>query len=81
MEKIVEVAKRSGAQAVHPGYGFLSENEHFAKYLDENKITFIGPPVQGIFIFTFIFVFFTCVSLCPHGERILLEMIDGVSME
>ncbi|SCA55239.1 Acetyl-/propionyl-coenzyme A carboxylase alpha chain (Includes: Biotin carboxylase; Biotin carboxyl carrier protein) [Candidatus Terasakiella magnetica] len=47
-EKIIDVCKKSGAQAVHPGYGFLSENAAFCKALAENDITFIGPPVGAI---------------------------------
>jgi 3-methylcrotonyl-CoA carboxylase alpha subunit len=48
VEKILEVAKASGAQAVHPGYGFLSENEGFAKACAAAGIVFIGPPVEAI---------------------------------
>lgn len=47
-ERIVEVAKRTGAQAVHPGYGFLSENEGFAETCAREGIVFIGPPVSAI---------------------------------
>ncbi|MEK6966099.1 MAG: biotin carboxylase N-terminal domain-containing protein, partial [Thermoproteota archaeon] len=42
-EKIVEVALASGADAIHPGYGFLSENSDFANLCAKNKIKFIGP--------------------------------------
>jgi acetyl-CoA/propionyl-CoA carboxylase len=42
-EKILEVILASGADAVHPGYGFLSENSDFAKLCEDNKINFIGP--------------------------------------
>ena len=45
---IVEACKATGAQAVHPGYGFLSERESFAKLLAENDIAFIGPPANAI---------------------------------
>jgi len=45
---ILEVAKRSGAQAVHPGYGFLSENEHFARHCEMAGIAFIGPTPEAI---------------------------------
>ncbi len=43
IDKIVEACKRTGAEAVHPGYGFLSEREAFADALAANKIAFIGP--------------------------------------
>lgn len=46
--KIIEVAKQAGADAVHPGYGFLSENTVFARALEEAGITFIGPTVANI---------------------------------
>lgn len=48
IERIVEAAKQTGAQAVHPGYGFLSENELFANACEEAGIVFIGPPVEAI---------------------------------
>ena len=47
-EKIIEACKATGAQAVHPGYGFLSEREWFARALDEANIAFIGPPASAI---------------------------------
>lgn len=43
IDKIVDVAKESGAEAIHPGYGLLSENTEFAKKCEEAQITFIGP--------------------------------------
>jgi acetyl-CoA/propionyl-CoA carboxylase, biotin carboxylase, biotin carboxyl carrier protein len=48
VEKILEVAKQSGAEAIHPGYGFLAENALFAKACAKAKITFVGPPVEAI---------------------------------
>ncbi|KAH9035658.1 carbamoyl-phosphate synthase L chain, ATP binding domain-containing protein, partial [Lactarius pseudohatsudake] len=48
IDKIIEVCHRSGAQAVHPGYGFLSENANFAEQLANEGITFIGPPASAI---------------------------------
>ncbi|MEI6161403.1 MAG: biotin carboxylase N-terminal domain-containing protein, partial [Roseococcus sp.] len=45
---ILEVARRSGAQAIHPGYGFLSENTDFAEACAAAGITFIGPPASAI---------------------------------
>ena len=47
-DKIVEVAKTLGVDGIHPGYGFLSENAHFAKLVEENGITFIGPTPEAI---------------------------------
>ncbi|MBU1362323.1 MAG: acetyl/propionyl/methylcrotonyl-CoA carboxylase subunit alpha [Gammaproteobacteria bacterium] len=47
-DKIVDACKRTGAQAVHPGYGFLSENADFADALAANGIAFIGPPASAI---------------------------------
>ncbi len=47
-DKIIEAAKQTGAQAIHPGYGFLSENEAFAKRCEDEGITFIGPKHYSI---------------------------------
>ncbi|MDO9143124.1 acetyl/propionyl/methylcrotonyl-CoA carboxylase subunit alpha [Rhodoferax sp.] len=47
-EKIIEAAQATGAQAVHPGYGFLSENEEFAKACAAAGLVFIGPPASAI---------------------------------
>ncbi len=47
-EKILEAAKATGAEAVHPGYGFLSENEDFARACAEAGLVFIGPPPSAI---------------------------------
>jgi acetyl-CoA carboxylase biotin carboxylase subunit len=48
MEKVIQAAKDTGADAIHPGYGFLSENAAFAKMAEENGITFIGPGTHAI---------------------------------
>jgi acetyl-CoA carboxylase biotin carboxylase subunit len=48
MEKIIAAAKSTGADAIHPGYGFLSENEDFAKLAEQAGIEFIGPSAKAI---------------------------------
>ncbi len=48
MEKIIKVAKDLKADAIHPGYGFLSENEEFAKLVQDNGIIFVGPSPDAI---------------------------------
>jgi acetyl-CoA/propionyl-CoA carboxylase biotin carboxyl carrier protein len=47
-EKILEIIERSGAEAVHPGYGFFSENTDFARAIGAKGVTFIGPPPEAI---------------------------------
>src|SRR5207302_562643 len=48
IERIVEACRQSGAEAVHPGYGFLSENPAFALALAKAGVIFIGPPAKAI---------------------------------
>ena len=47
-EKVIQAALTTGAQAIHPGYGFLSENADFCRLCHKNNITFIGPPIGAI---------------------------------
>jgi acetyl-CoA carboxylase biotin carboxylase subunit len=47
-DKILEVAKQAGADAIHPGYGFLAENPGFARACHDAEITFIGPPPEAM---------------------------------
>ena len=46
--RIIRIAIEKGADAIHPGYGFLSENPYFAQACEDNGITFIGPSVQAM---------------------------------
>ncbi len=48
IDRILSASQRTGAQAIHPGYGFLSENEDFAEACEQAGITFIGPPATAI---------------------------------
>jgi propionyl-CoA carboxylase alpha chain len=48
IDKIIDACKKTGADAVHPGYGFLSERAEFAERLAKENITFIGPPIGAI---------------------------------
>ncbi len=48
IDKIMDAIAKTGAQAVHPGYGFLSENPKFAQALEKASVAFIGPPVKAI---------------------------------
>ncbi|MFM2316251.1 MAG: acetyl-CoA carboxylase biotin carboxylase subunit, partial [Bacteroidota bacterium] len=47
-DKIIEICKELGVEGIHPGYGFLSENANFARKVQENGITFIGPNPESI---------------------------------
>lgn len=64
-DTIIQVAKQTGAEAIHPGYGFLSENDEFAKACDEAGLIFIGPPASAI----------TAMGLKAESKR-LMESAD-----
>lgn len=65
-KKIIKAALDTGAKAIHPGYGFLSENTDFAKECEENGIKFIGPDSEQIKLFGL-----------KHSARALAEKADG----
>ncbi|PJK31125.1 acetyl/propionyl/methylcrotonyl-CoA carboxylase subunit alpha [Minwuia thermotolerans] len=48
IERIMDAARKTGADAIHPGYGFLSENAKFARACEDAGITFVGPPIAAI---------------------------------
>src|SRR3982751_2355687 len=48
IDKVIDAAKRAGCDAIHPGYGFLSENPAFADACEQAGITFIGPPASAM---------------------------------
>jgi acetyl-CoA carboxylase biotin carboxylase subunit len=48
MEKIIQTAKKSGAEAIHPGYGFLAENPEFVEMIEKEGLIFIGPPAKAV---------------------------------
>ena len=48
MDKLLEIAKVSGATAIHPGYGFVSENAEFAQKVIDSGLTWVGPPPSAI---------------------------------
>ena len=64
IERIMDAARKTGADAVHPGYGFLSENAAFARACDEAGIIFVGPPIEAI-------------DLMGDKARSKLRMIDA----
>ncbi|MDD1672589.1 MAG: acetyl-CoA carboxylase biotin carboxylase subunit, partial [Methanomicrobiales archaeon] len=48
MSRIVDITRKSGSEAIHPGYGFLAENHHFAKLVTDEGLSFIGPSWQAM---------------------------------
>ena len=52
IDNIIRIAKENGVDAIHPGYGFLSESPEFAKACADNGITFVGPTVENLLRFS-----------------------------
>ena len=73
IEAIIEAAKASGAQAIHPGYGFLSENAEFAKACDVAGIAFIGPSVTALSLMG------DKIRAKQHVSQAGVPVIEGVS--
>ncbi len=67
----LQVAKRAGATAVHPGYGFLSENAGFAQLCQDNGIAFVGPPASAITSMGITAYAFNCICLAHLAEMLL----------
>lgn len=70
-KKILEVAKKSGADAIHPGYGFLSENAAFSQSCKDSKIIFIGPRPQAIMAMG------DKVSARQYAQKIKVPIVPG----
>ena len=70
-EKILEVALKTGAQAIHPGYGFLSENAEFAQLCENNGVIFIGPPPSAILAMGSKRYVCVCACVCVHSDALV----------
>ncbi|HHY73245.1 MAG TPA: acetyl-CoA carboxylase biotin carboxylase subunit [Bacillus bacterium] len=83
MEKIIEIAKETGAEAVHPGYGLLSENSEFARKCTEAGIVFIGPTAEviekmGSKVAARISMLHAGVPVVPGTEAALADVFEAV---
>ncbi len=74
-EKIISIAKESGADAIHPGYGFLSENSIFAKKVIDAGLIFIGPSPESILLMG------DKVQSRIHVEKISVPIIPGINQK
>jgi len=75
IDKIISVAKKVKVDAIHPGYGFLSENVDFAKRCEKENIIFIGPNVESMEIMS------SKSKARKHLQKIGIEMVPGYSSE
>jgi len=85
IEKIINACKKTGADAVHPGYGFLSENASFVNQLEREGITFIGPPsepirVMGDKIESKIFAEKSNVNIIPGHQEIIKDSEEALEI-
>ena len=85
IEKIIKACKKTGADAVHPGYGFLSENASFVNQLEREGITFIGPPsepirVMGDKIESKIFAEKSNVNIIPGHQEIIKDSEEALEI-
>ncbi|MDA2937273.1 acetyl-CoA carboxylase biotin carboxylase subunit [Acidobacteria bacterium AH-259-A15] len=84
IEKIIDAAQKSGAEAIHPGYGFLAENEKFAQACADSRLVFIGPSaasmkLMGNKIASRAAVHQAGVPIVPGTERALQSMEDALT--
>ena len=85
IDKIISACKETGADAVHPGYGFLSENHNFMNRLEKEDITFIGPSaepirVMGDKIESKIFAIDAGINTVPGHQGIIKDINEAVSI-
>jgi len=85
MEKIIEIAKKTGAEAIHPGYGLLSENAEFAKKCAEAGITFIGPTAEviekmGSKVAARVSMIEAGVPVVPGTEEALADVVEAIEV-
>ena len=85
VENIINACKKTGADAVHPGYGFLSENSAFVNQLEREGITFIGPPsepirVMGDKIESKIFAEKSDVNIIPGHQEIIKDAQEALEV-
>ncbi len=73
MDRVLEIARRSGAQAVHPGYGFLSEKAEFSRACRKEKIRFIGPPPEAMEALG------NKIAARKQAQKLKLPVVPGIS--
>ena len=79
IDEIIRVAKESGADAIYPGYGFLSENSDFARAVIDAGLTWVGPSPEAIDALLEIWPIFEAFQLAYVSKGLLLEQEKNVS--